>query len=121
MRIVLDHCVPRRFGKLLVGHDARTARLLGFDRLANGSLLNAAQVAGLEVLVTVDQNLRYEQNLQHRLISVIVLVAVDNRLPTLSPYAPAVLQVLTNLPPGSLVLIDGEGNITYVIGPEPER
>ena len=114
MKVVLDHCMPRRFGALLTGHDARTARTLGFDGLVNGLLLNALQEFGRDALITVDQNLRFQQNLRQRTVSVVVLVAVNNRLPTLRPYAPSVLTALAGLQPGSLVLIHSDGSITSV-------
>jgi len=40
---------------------------MGWEALKNGKLLEAAQAAGLVVLLTVDQNLRYQQNLQGRI------------------------------------------------------
>jgi len=41
--------------------------------LKNGELLVAAESAGFAVLVTTDTNLRYQQNLRARRISVVVL------------------------------------------------
>ncbi|MCC5617108.1 hypothetical protein LC605_18885 [Nostoc sp. CHAB 5836] len=37
------------------------------------------------ILLTTDQNLRYQQNLQQAGVAVIVLVASSNRLPDLLP------------------------------------
>ncbi len=62
--------------------------------------------AGLEVLLTVDQNLRYQQNLSASSISVVVLIAKSNRLPDLLPLAETVRIALLTLPPGSIVEID---------------
>jgi hypothetical protein len=39
------------------------ARARGWDTLENGDLLDAAEAAGFEVLVTTDKNLSYRQNL----------------------------------------------------------
>ena len=44
-------------------HDCQTCRYAGLKGLANGQLLSAAERAGFEVLVTVDQNLPYQQRL----------------------------------------------------------
>ena len=71
MRILLDHCVPRRFGRLIPGHDAVTARRMGWDELRNGALLTAAEVEGFTVLLTVDKNLRYQQSLGGRRIAIV--------------------------------------------------
>jgi len=49
------------------------ARDRGWDRLSNGDLLDAAEAAGFEVLVTADKNIRYQQNLSGRRIAIVEL------------------------------------------------
>jgi hypothetical protein len=46
---------------------------MGWDRLSNGDLLTAAEQAGFEVLLTTDQNIRYQQNFTGRKIAMVVL------------------------------------------------
>ena len=61
MRALLDHCVPRSLRLLLLGHEVRTARQMGWASLRNGDLL--AKAAGeFDVLLTTDQNLESQQN-----------------------------------------------------------
>ncbi|HWF09605.1 MAG TPA: hypothetical protein VG297_14145 [Bryobacteraceae bacterium] len=43
------------------------------EELANGDLIEAAEAADFEVLVTTDKNIRYQQNLEHRKIALVVL------------------------------------------------
>ena len=64
MRILLDESVPRALGFLIHGHFVRTAQAAGFAGLLNGELLAAMKAAGFDVLVTFDQNLPYQQNVQ---------------------------------------------------------
>jgi hypothetical protein len=49
------------------------ARARGWDRLENGELLNVAEAAGFEVIVTTDRNIRYQQNLANRKIAIVAL------------------------------------------------
>jgi hypothetical protein len=49
------------------------ARDRGWDRLSNGDLLEEAERAGFDVLVTADKNMRYQQNLSRRRIALFVL------------------------------------------------
>jgi len=49
------------------------ARARGWERVGNGELLTLAKAAGFEVLVTIDQNLSYQQNLTTRQIAIVVL------------------------------------------------
>jgi hypothetical protein len=64
MRILLDECVPRRLRQELPGHDVRTVQELGWSGKKNGELLQLMAGQGFEVLVTVDQSIRHQQNLQ---------------------------------------------------------
>jgi hypothetical protein len=57
------------------------------------------------ILLTTDQNLRYQQNLQQAGIAVVVLVASSNRLTDLLPLIPSVRSVLATIAPGMVVEI----------------
>lgn len=73
MKVLFDNSTPRGLARELRGHHVTEARKLGWDRLDNGDLLKAAGKAGFEVLITPDQNIRYQQNLTTRKIAIIVL------------------------------------------------
>jgi hypothetical protein len=59
MHILLDHSTPAPLGHELKGHVVVEAVERGWERLANGALLDAAEAAGFEVFVTADRNIRY--------------------------------------------------------------
>jgi hypothetical protein len=73
MRILFDHGTPAPLIPFLTGHSVTKAKDAGWDRLANGALLDAAEAAGFDLLVTADKNMRYQQNLTDRKISIAVL------------------------------------------------
>jgi hypothetical protein len=54
-------------------HQVSTAYELGWSLLRNGELIEQAESRGFEVLITTDQNLRYQQNLSDRAIAILVL------------------------------------------------
>ncbi|MDP1717583.1 MAG: hypothetical protein Q8L40_05860 [Burkholderiales bacterium] len=58
-----------------------------------------------EVLLTGDHNLAFQQNLTTLPIAVIVMVAVNNRIETLCPLIPDVLEALRTIQSGQLVLV----------------
>jgi hypothetical protein len=66
MRILLDECVDERLRHLFHLHDCQSARFAGFAGLENGALLSAAEDAGFEVIVTVDQHIPDQQSLANR-------------------------------------------------------
>ena len=60
-----------------------------------------------DVFVTADRSLQYQQNLSSLPLAVVVLVAYDNRLPTLLSLVPELLVCLAKLAPNSLVRVGG--------------
>ena len=66
MKLLLDECVDERLRRLFSGHDCHTAHHAGLAGLKNGLLLDAAEAAGFDVLVTVDRNIPEQQNLSAR-------------------------------------------------------
>jgi len=74
---------------------------MGWAALKNGALLDQAQTE-FAVLLTVDQNIQFQQNLQGRSIAIVVLVAVNNRLTTLAPLIPKVEALLPSVQPGEI-------------------
>jgi hypothetical protein len=105
MRILLDECVPRRLRLELPGHDVRTVPEMGWCGKKNGELLQLMIGQTFEVFLTVDQNLRFQQNLQGAAVFVIVLVAASNRLVDLVPLMPSVRTALNSAKPGHIVEI----------------
>ena len=77
---------------------------LGWERLENGLLLDAAERAGFEVLVTCDQSIPYQQNFTDRKLAVIVLSTND--WPTLRPVAAKIASVVDFVRRGRVSRID---------------
>jgi hypothetical protein len=103
MRILLDECVPRPLRHEFAGHDVRTVGEQGWGGKKNGELLALLVGAGFEVFLTVDQNLRYQQNLAASGVGVIVMCAQTNRVPDLLPLVPAVEAALKSIRAGQVV------------------
>ena len=102
-RVLLDHCVPRPFGNSLIDCIVSTAAEMDWAELKNGEMLDAAQAAGFDVLITADQNLRYQQNLSARQIAIIELPT--NRLRLVVHYAQQVNALLATISPGAYRVI----------------
>jgi len=64
MRIIFDQATPVPIRPYLEGHTVRTAAQQGWDKLKNGDLLNAAEAAAFDLLLTTDKNIGYQQNLR---------------------------------------------------------
>ena len=107
MRILLDHNLDWRIKRLLPGHFVRSTKEMGWDRLENGILLSQAEKQ-FDVMLTVDRNIKHQQNLMHRQIAIIVLIAANNTLRMLTPLVPQVIILLPDIEPGHLYEISQE-------------
>ena len=104
MLILFDHSTPAPLRYALKGHVVVEAIERGWDRLANGALLDAAEEAGFELLVTADKNMRYQQNLTGRKISVVVLG--NAQWPVLRRYVERVVLAVNAATPGSVAKVE---------------
>ena len=104
MRVLLDGNLPRDLATRLIGHDVHTIHQRRWSDLSNGALLDAA-APDYEAFVTLDQSLRFQQNLAGRAIAVVVLRAPSNRIADLEPLVPELLRVLPSAPPGQATLV----------------
>jgi hypothetical protein len=73
MLILFDQGTPRGIARALSGHTVITAYARGWDKLTNGVLLNAAEEATVDLLLTTDRRIRHQQNLSGRKIAILVL------------------------------------------------
>ncbi len=73
MKILFDQGTPVPLRNFLDQHEVFTAFELGWSQLTNGDLIQKAEAEGFELLITTDQNLKYQQDLESRAIGILVL------------------------------------------------
>lgn len=105
MRILIDECVDERMRLLFPGYDCQTARFASLSGLKNDRLLEAADAADFDILITTDQSIPDQQNLTGRRISLLILCGRTNRLRDLEPLVPAAMAALSLIGPGLVVRI----------------
>ena len=104
MRILFDQATPVPLGPFLEGHTVRTAAQERWDKLRNGELLDAAERAGFDVLLTTDKNLRHQQNLEGRKLAIVVLSR--SRWSLVKPVVQEIAAAVAATKPGSYTLVD---------------
>jgi predicted nuclease of predicted toxin-antitoxin system len=104
MKILIDECLPRRLKRSLPGHQVMTVVERGWAGTKNGALL-ARMEREFDVFITVDQNMQYQHDLETIAIAFVVLRAVSNKIESLVPLMPRVLEALNTIQPGDVVEI----------------
>lgn len=75
---------------------------MGWSAKENGELLALMVAEQFQGLITVDQNLAFQQDVSRAGVAVLVLVARTNRLEELKPLVPALRSALESIRPGEL-------------------
>lgn len=107
MQILLDECAPRPLKREFTDCEIQTVVEMRWSGKKNGELLQLMAQEGFTILLTTDQNLRYQQNLQQAGLSVIVLIAPSNRFPDLLPLIPETRNAIESIVPGEVIEIGG--------------
>lgn len=105
MKLLLDECVTRHLKRDLSGHEVHTAEDAGLKGLENGDLLKAASGA-YDVLITVERNIPYQQNIADLNIAILILTAKRNSYVRLKPLIPRALNALETMKVGDVVRIE---------------
>ena len=99
-----DNGTPRGLARFLTGHIVEEARARGWEELANGELIDVAEQAGFEVMLTTDKNIRYQQNLKARNIALVVLE--HSQWPMVKLVAESIVAAVNSAQPGSYVEVE---------------
>lgn len=100
--IYLDNCVPRPLKREFIGYKVNHARDLNWGKLLDDELL-VAVAKDFDVMITTDQNMRHQQNLELYDVAIIVLCGRTNRIEDLIPLIPTALNKLQSISSGELI------------------
>lgn len=93
MKILLDECLPVRLKQYLLGFEVKTVSEMGWSSLKNGNLMKVAIELGFDVMLTVDKNLQYQQNLKEYDMVIVVFDVLFNRLQDFIPLIPKFIEL----------------------------
>lgn len=98
MKILFDQGVPAPLRHHLIDHAVSTASQLGWATLTDRELLDRAEASGFDLLITTDRNLKHQQTLEGRALSILVLSTTS--WPRIRPRATAVGQAVATMESG---------------------
>jgi hypothetical protein len=104
MKVLFDQGTPVPLRRYLDVSSVETTFELGWQTLTNGDLLTRAEEHGFDVLVTTDQNLRYQQNLENRTIAIVVLRSTS--WPRIHGSTDRIAQVVLNAKNGDYIEVE---------------
>lgn len=102
-RVLLDEMLPRLLARELPGHHVTTVPQEGWTGILNGELLRRVEAAEIDVFMTADRKMEYQQRLAGRGFGVIVLAAGGTKLEDLKSMADAIRDAVGRVTPGEVL------------------
>ncbi len=104
MKILFDNGAPNAIARSLIGHEVAFARRIGWHELENGELIQRAEEAGYQLLLSTDKNIRYQQNLTGRKIALVVLG--NSQWPMVRLHLDKIIAAVNACTPGSYAEVE---------------
>jgi predicted nuclease of predicted toxin-antitoxin system len=88
MKILLDECVTKKLKQHLASHQVFTVANMNWLGLKNGNLMRKAIAEGFDILLTIDKNLQFQNNLIDNNLSIVILHCENSKIETLIKFIP---------------------------------
>ena len=89
MKILLDECLTRKAKRYLSEFEVVTVPEASFSGLKNCKLLKAAVEGEFDILLTIDKNIDYQQNIGKFAIAIVILDVPRSHIRYVEPLIPA--------------------------------
>jgi predicted nuclease of predicted toxin-antitoxin system len=104
MRILLDECVNPRLRLAFPGDEVTSIPEMGWRGLTNGALMKAA-ASLFDVLVTLDQNLQFQNRTGNRPLGIVVLITQFNHVAAYRPQFAEIRDLVRQTKPGQVSVL----------------
>lgn len=88
MKILLDECVTKHLKPHLSDYEVFTVRQMQWGGIKNGKLMALCVEHGFDIMLTIDKNLQYQQNLDQYPVTVVVLNSFSSKVEELVRFLP---------------------------------
>ena len=86
MIIIIDECLPKRITRFFEEHEVWTVPQIGLGGYKDTQLLVELDKKNIDVFITIDGNIEYQQQFFERKFRTIVIRAVSNRFSDLEQF-----------------------------------
>jgi len=105
MKIIIDECLPKRLTRFFENDSAYTVPQIGLSGSTDSELLEELDKRGIDVFVTIDGNIEYQQQFLKRKFGTVVILAVSNRFSDLEHLKDKILEAVSSVCKGEVAHI----------------
>ena len=106
MKILLDECVTKWLKKHLNNLDVFTVRELELSGIKNGKLMTFCSDNNFDILLTIDKNLMFQQNLEKYPVTIVVLNCLSSKIEELVLFIPSFEKQINSFQKHKAYLVD---------------
>ena len=106
MKVLLDECITKRLKSHLKDFEVYTVVEMGWSGLKNGNLLSHCVSNNFDILLTIDKNMMFQQNLDKFSISIVIFNSLTSKLEELILFIPSFLRQVHVLEKNKAYIID---------------
>jgi predicted nuclease of predicted toxin-antitoxin system len=96
MKVLLDECITKRLKSKLDIFDVYTVSDLGWSGVKNGNLMKLCLDNHFDVLLTIDKNMVYQQNIKKYPLSIVVFNSLTSKIEELVLFIPSFIRQSTD-------------------------
>ena len=106
MIIVLDECLPKKLTKLIPPTDqVFTVPQIGLAGSTDSDLLDALDSKGINIFITIDGNIEFQQQFKGRGFGTVIIRAISNRFQDLLPLETELINAIQRVDKGNIIRI----------------
>ena len=79
MTIIIDECLPKRLTQFFAHETAWTVPQIGLSGAKDGELLDTLDRKKIDVFITIDGNIEYQQQFANRTFGTVIIRSVSSR------------------------------------------
>ena len=106
MKILLDECVTKHLKPFLSEHEVVTVREMGWSGIKNGKLIALCVENQFDILLSIDKNLQYQQNLDKYALTIVILNSSTSKVEDLKEFIPSLLITINNFDKHKAYILD---------------
>ena len=102
MKIIIDECLPKRVTQFFEKDSAYTVPQIGLSGSKDTELLDELDKRGIDIFITIDGNIEYQQQFINRTFGTVVIISVSNRFNDLVHLKDKILKAVENVSNGKI-------------------
>ncbi len=103
MKIIIDECLPKRITKFFPKDEVWTVPQIGLGGSTDTILLDELDKRKVDLFITIDGNIEYQQQFKGRIFGTIVIRSVSNRFSDLVHLESSLNDALERVSSGNII------------------